>query len=163
MAGISVIHYISPVGVLEISCTFQGIVSIDFTEEAFQPEIGKASYKRIRTSECLVECTRQLEEYFKGTRRVFDLELKLEGTDFQKKVWKALLDIPYGCTATYGEIAAGIGNPKASRAVGNANNKNRIPIIIPCHRVVGSNGKLTGYAGGLWRKEWLLSHEKNTY
>jgi methylated-DNA-[protein]-cysteine S-methyltransferase len=101
-----------------------------------------------------------LEEYFKGTRREFDLKLRIEGTDFQRRVWDSLCGIPYGCTASYGEIAAIIGNPKASRAVGNANNRNRIPIIIPCHRVVGCNGKLTGYAGGLWRKEWLLSHEK---
>jgi len=103
----------------------------------------------------------QLQEYFAGKRKVFDLELAPSGTDFQKKVWQALLKIPYGKTATYKEIAAAIGHPKAARAVGMACNKNPIAIIIPCHRVVGSNGSLTGYAGGLEMKKRLLELELN--
>lgn len=102
----------------------------------------------------------QLEEYFSGSRTEFDLPLNPEGTEFQKSVWKALCEIPYGETATYGEIAAKIGNPGACRAVGMANNRNPIAIIIPCHRVVGAGGSLTGYAGGLDKKDFLLKLEK---
>ena len=101
----------------------------------------------------------ELEEYFSGERKCFSVPIKPEGTDFQKKVWAALCDIPYGETASYGEVAKMIGNTKACRAVGMANNKNPIAIIIPCHRVVGANGTLTGYAGGLDKKEFLLKLE----
>lgn len=101
----------------------------------------------------------QLEEYFSGSRTAFDLPLQPQGTEFQRTVWQALCEIPYGETATYGEIAAKISNPKACRAVGMANNRNPIAIIIPCHRVVGANGTLTGYAGGLDKKEFLLKLE----
>lgn len=103
----------------------------------------------------------QLAEYFAGQRKEFDLPLAPEGTPFQHTVWEKLLEIPYGATATYGEIAAATGNPKASRAVGSANGRNPICIIIPCHRVIGSGGKLTGYAFGLERKTFLLKLEKN--
>ena len=103
---------------------------------------------------------KQLDEYFAGIRKEFDIPIKLEGTDFQIKVWKELLKIPYGETCTYLDIAKHIGNPKAYRAVGMANNKNKIMIIIPCHRVIGSNKKLVGYAGGLDVKEKLLKLEK---
>ena len=107
----------------------------------------------------LLEAKKQLEEYFEGKRREFDLPIKQEGTDFQKKVWKALCEIPYGETRTYKEVAKMVGNEKASRAVGMANNKNNIPIIVPCHRVIGSNGKLVGYALGLDVKKYLLDLE----
>jgi O-6-methylguanine DNA methyltransferase len=103
---------------------------------------------------------KQFSEYEKGMRKVFDLPLHLIGTDFQKKVWNALLEIPYGETRTYQEIAIRIGNPKAVRAVGGACNRNPVGIIVPCHRVIGKNGSLTGYAGGLSYKELLLKHEK---
>lgn len=103
----------------------------------------------------------QLDEYFKGLRKNFDLPLLLDGSEFQIKVWKALMTIDYGKTATYGDIAKLIGSPKASRAVGGANNKNKIAIIIPCHRVIGSSGTLTGYAGGLGIKKYLLDLEHN--
>lgn len=102
----------------------------------------------------------QIEEYLEGKRSTFDLPLKLEGTEFQKKVWNALIEIPYGSTVSYKHIAKAIGNEKASRAVGMANNKNPILLIVPCHRVVGANGKLVGYAGGLDIKEKLLNIEK---
>lgn len=103
---------------------------------------------------------RELEEYFQGKRKEFSVPLKPDGTEFQKKVWKALTEIPYGETRTYGEVAAAVGNDKASRAVGMANHCNPIPVIIPCHRVIGKNGKLTGYAGGLEKKTALLDLER---
>jgi AraC family transcriptional regulator of adaptative response/methylated-DNA-[protein]-cysteine methyltransferase len=102
----------------------------------------------------------QLKEYFKGERKEFDIPLDLVGTDFQKKVWKSLMQIPYGSTISYGEQAKRNGKPKAVRAVANANAKNKISIILPCHRVIGADGKLTGYGGGLWRKEKLLEFEQ---
>lgn len=107
----------------------------------------------------LKETEKQLNEYFEGKRRTFNLPLEPQGTEFMKKVWKSLQDIPYGETKTYKEIAEKIGNPKASRAVGMANHKNPIPIIIPCHRVIGSNGKLVGYALGMDMKGFLLELE----
>lgn len=103
---------------------------------------------------------RQLSEYFSGKRNTFDLKLNPKGTDFMKKVWRELLNIPYGETRTYKEVAEKIGNPKGARAVGMANNKNPIPIIIPCHRVIGKNKKLVGYALGLDMKEFLLNLER---
>jgi len=104
----------------------------------------------------------QLDEYFNGKRKVFDLHLALHGTDFQIKVWNALRTIPYGETISYGQLAAMTGNPKACRAVGMANNRNPVPVIVPCHRVIGSNGSLTGYAGGLELKQNLLELERLT-
>lgn len=109
--------------------------------------------------EVLEDAVRQSEEYFKGERKVFSLKLNPEGTDFQKRVWDALLTIPYGKTVTYLELSKALGDVKAIRAVANANGKNPLWIIVPCHRVIGSDGSLTGYAGGLSRKKWLLEHE----
>ena len=102
----------------------------------------------------------QLEEYFKGERKEFDIPLDLVGTEFQKQVWLNLLKIPYGCTTTYAKQAELLGKPSAVRAVANANGKNKISIILPCHRVIGTNGSLTGYGGGIWRKKKLLEFEK---
>ncbi len=102
----------------------------------------------------------QLDEYFAGERDSFDLRLEPNGTEFQRAVWNALGQIPYGETRSYGQIAAQVGRPKAARAVGMANNRNPIAVIVPCHRVVGSGGALVGYAGGLERKIWLLDHER---
>ncbi|MGA2528507.1 MAG: methylated-DNA--[protein]-cysteine S-methyltransferase [Acidimicrobiales bacterium] len=110
-------------------------------------------------SAILAKAAEQLEEYFGGTRTSFDLPLAPKGTAFQMKVWWALGDIAYATTESYGAVAARTGNPKASRAVGMANNKNPLAIVLPCHRVIGSNGSLVGYGGGLWMKEWLLQHE----
>jgi methylated-DNA-[protein]-cysteine S-methyltransferase len=109
----------------------------------------------------LPRAIRQLGEYFDGVRREFDLPLRLEGTAFQRRVWAALLTIPYGETLSYGELAKRIDNPNASRAVGLANGRNPISILVPCHRVIGADGSLTGYGGGLDRKRWLLAHEGN--
>lgn len=107
----------------------------------------------------LEDCVIQLQEYFKSNRTMFDLNLNLQGTDFQKKVWKQIEQIPYGKTISYLELSKQLGDIKAIRAVANANGKNPLWIIIPCHRVIGSDGSLTGYAGGLHRKQWLLEHE----
>lgn len=104
-------------------------------------------------------CKKQMEEYFKGTRTNFDLPFIAQGTFFQEKIWKELQNIPYGATISYKELAKRIGNPKSVRAVGTANGRNPISIIIPCHRVIGSDGSLTGYGGGIDKKRWLLEHE----
>ena len=106
------------------------------------------------------QLVKEINEYFQGTRQDFDVPLHTPGTDFQNRVWRALQEIPYGETTSYQEIAKRISNPKAVRAVGTANGMNRIAIVIPCHRVVGSDGKLTGYGGGIWRKDWLIDHER---
>lgn len=108
----------------------------------------------------MIAAKKQLAEYFNGTRQEFDLPLAPEGTPFQRKVWSALCTIPYGETKSYKEIAVQVENPKGSRAIGMANNKNPIMIVVPCHRVIGANGSLTGYAGGLDVKQWLLAHEQ---
>ena len=107
----------------------------------------------------LENCVNQLQDYFEGHRKTFNLNLHPEGTEFQKKVWKLLEDIPLGKTISYLQLSKQLGDPKAIRAVANANGKNPLWIIIPCHRVIGSDGSLTGYAGGLHRKQWLLNHE----
>ena len=110
--------------------------------------------------ETLKTARRQLEEYFSKQRKDFDFPLLLKGTDFQLRVWKALTKIPYGSTKTYKEQTLELGDIKAIRAVASANGKNPMSIVVPCHRVLGSDGRLTGYAGGLWRKKWLLEHEE---
>ncbi len=108
---------------------------------------------------CVKECRNQINEYFKGKRKTFTVGFQLKGTDFQRRVWNELAKIPYGGQVSYKDIAVGIGNEKACRAVGNANGKNPMAVIVPCHRVIANNGKLGGYGGGLWRKQWLLEHE----
>ena len=112
-----------------------------------------------KTPNSLKKAVLQLEEYFKGERREFELHLNPSGTDFQRKVWRALLDVPFGKTLSYLELSKQLGDVKAIRAVAAANGKNPLWIIIPCHRIIGSDGSLTGYAGGLHRKKWLLNHE----
>lgn len=111
--------------------------------------------------EQLLNCVTQLKAYFREERQDFDLKLNPKGTNFQKRVWQHLAQIPYGKTCSYLELSKQIGNPKAIRAVANANAKNPLWVIIPCHRVIGSDGSLTGYAGGLHRKQWLINHESN--
>jgi methylated-DNA-[protein]-cysteine S-methyltransferase len=146
--------YDSKVGILEIEGTEEAITRVNFSDK-----------RNIRGDKNLPpviqECRKQLDEYFKGKRKTFSLALQLEGTDFQKKVWSELRKIPFGKTASYKDIATAIGKEKAIRAVGGANGKNNIVIIIPCHRVIGADGDLVGFGGGLWRKVWLLNHEKS--
>ena len=142
----------TPIGPIEVSVNEDGaVVRVMFADDAARGigETGKACARAVR----------QLEAYFSGERRSFDLELDPEGSDFEKQVWEKLLLIPYGATTTYGEIARKLGDLGASRAVGLANARNPIGIIIPCHRVIGADGDLTGYAGGMHRKRWLLAHE----
>ena len=115
--------------------------------------------REINETAVLRAAFQQLEEYFAGARQKFDLPLQPQGTAFQQQVWKALLDVPFGQTAAYLDIALKLGDRKKIRAVGAANGRNPVSIIIPCHRIIGSNGNLIGYGGGLWRKEWLLKHE----
>ena len=139
-----------------------GIIGIRDNNNAIT-EVFYSKYKindHLKETPLIRECFNQLKEYFQGTRREFTIPIEAEGSEFQKKVWKALLDIPYGQTRTYKEIAIAIGNEKACRAVGMANNRNPISIIIPCYRVIGANGKLVGYGGGLDIKEKLLNIEK---
>jgi methylated-DNA-[protein]-cysteine S-methyltransferase len=149
--GQHVAYYQSPIGTLEITGTEAGIVAIRFLDEppAVLPEIHPALETGIQ----------QLDEYFQGQRREFTLPLQLSGTDFQQRVWSALLNIPFGATRSYLEIAEALGDRNAVRAVGLANGQNPIAIVVPCHRVIGSDGSLVGYGGGLWRKQWLLEHE----
>lgn len=144
-------YYKSPVGLLKIKCEEEYIIEVSFAQEELEENLNEA----------IIQCKRELEEYFNGDRKIFDVKLKYTlGTEFQQKVWDALKDIPYGEVVSYKYIANKIGNEKAVRAVGGANNKNPIAIIVPCHRVVGSNGKLVGYAGGLDVKEHLLMLEE---
>ena len=138
----------SPIGPLFLVADDEGLREVRFELD-----------RRPHSPQKLAEVRRQLEEYFAGERLTFDLFLKPKGTDFQQSVWQALTTIPYAVTTSYGQISQQIQRPKASRAVGAANGRNPIPIIIPCHRVIGSTGTLTGFAGGLAAKQWLLEHE----
>ncbi len=147
----------TPIGTLLIAGDGEAVRRIDF------PRNGKKSAPAEGWTESargpVGQAVKQLSEYFAGKRAEFDLPLAPEGTEFQRTVWRNLQDIPYGETISYGELAKRVGNPKASRAVGAANGQNPIPIVIPCHRVIGANGKLTGFGGGLPTKEALLALE----
>lgn len=144
--------YNSKIGDIYITADENSLLSVGF-KESTGTQTGK--------NDVIKAVVKQLDEYFSGKIKTFDLPLNSKGSEFQKKVWKELQKIPYGETRSYKEIAAAIGNPKAARAVGNANNKNPIAIIIPCHRVIGSNRRLIGYAGGIDKKEILLKLEKS--
>jgi methylated-DNA-[protein]-cysteine S-methyltransferase len=143
-------YYLSPIGLMEICGSDKGISSVKFV--AYLNE-------RVYFPETLAECVKQLNEYFIGERKTFDLKLDIQGSEFQKKVWVKVAKIPFGKIKTYHDIAASVKDVGAVRAVGGANAKNKVAIIIPCHRVVGQDGNLTGYAGGIWRKQWLLEFE----
>lgn len=143
-------YYNSPVGILELSATDKGLCGLYFVEEKLWDE---------NPNEILHETIKQLKEYFHEGRKEFELPLDIQGTEFQKKVWDQLLQIPFAATRTYLDIAKNLGDRNSLRAVGLANGKNKISIIIPCHRVIGADGELTGFGGGLWRKKHLLEHE----
>jgi len=147
----------TPIGKVQICASSKGITKVHIMDDGDNTHRSKSQGKG---SEHITDCCHQLDEYFKGNRKSFNLSMDLDGTDFQKKVWAALQSVPYGETCSYGEIARYIGKPRAQRAVGSANHSNPVAIIVPCHRIIGSNGSLTGYGGGLWRKEWLLEHER---
>ena len=141
----------TPLGLAQISGNELGLQSVKIIDE------GELSTV---TPEVLKDAVQQLSEYFEGNRTEFQLKLNPKGTEFQQKVWNALLQIPFGKTTSYQQLTLQLGDPKAIRAVASANGKNPLWIIIPCHRVIGSDGSLTGYAGGLHRKQWLLDHEQ---
>jgi len=147
----------SPVGPLTLIVDADGALVALYTHE--QKYFPDAAALGERDDTVAQDAARQLEEWFAGTREEFDLELRPRGSDFQRAVWEQISCIPMGRTATYGELAALLGRPTASRAVGAATGRNPISIIVPCHRVVGASGALTGYAGGVERKRWLLDHE----
>jgi methylated-DNA-[protein]-cysteine S-methyltransferase len=144
--------YDSPLGLLHIFATEHGVSHIQFSEQGFRSEI-------VHSNTFVEQCINELREYFEGKRTQFTIPLAPSGTEFEEMVWKKLLHVPYASTCSYLDIANRMNNPKAIRAVGRANGANPIAIVIPCHRVVGADGSLTGYAGELWRKRWLLDHE----
>ena len=143
----------SPLGLLEIQCTEGYICSIKFIDDTAPPP------SHSEQDPLISQCWQQLDEYFAGTRKEFTFPVYQEGTDFQKQVWTQLMTIPYGITISYAELSKQLGDIKKIRAVGTTNGKNKLAIVVPCHRVIGSNQQLTGYAEGLWRKRWLLDHE----
>jgi len=153
------LNYESPIGPIEIIGTDTAISSIMFSDQNLTSIVDHQEDLPV----VLQECYRQLDEYFKGNRQEFTIPYVMNGTDFQQIVWNTLLMIPYGNTTNYRDMAAAVDHVKAIRAVGNANGRNKLSIIIPCHRVIGADGSLTGYAGGLWRKEWLLEHERKHF
>lgn len=149
-------HIKTPLGIAKILGDEDGLVEISVQNEEVSTSLDLTTEN---IPDCLKDVAIQLEQYFNGTRKTFDLKLNPQGTDFQKKVWNELLNIPFGKTRTYLEQTKKLGDPKAIRAVASANGKNPLWIVVPCHRVIGSDGSLTGYAGGIWRKKWLLEHE----
>jgi len=154
-------HTPSPIGLLQIFASAGAVVRINFSQpDQSLPELGSGDETDPESHPLLAAAVEQLALYFAGHLQHFSLPLALAGTQFQRLAWDALLDIPYGQTTTYAQQAVKIGNPAARRAVGAANGRNPIPILVPCHRVIGSRGDLTGYGGGVDRKAWLLAHEQ---
>ena len=147
-------YYESPVGLLKIGGTETYISELSFIDNKEQIIHGEPG-----VSDIIHYCTEQLIEFFAGKRKTFNIPIHQEGTDFQKRVWGELSDVPFGKTASYLDIAKRLGDAKCIRAAASANGKNKIAIIVPCHRIIGSDKSLVGYSGGMWRKKWLLQHE----
>lgn len=154
VSNLQTTYYKTPIGTAKIVGDKNGIQSVSVLDDDIETSIEIPIY--------LQNCVTQLNEHFTGNRKKFDLKLNPQGTTFQQSVWKELLNISFGKSRTYLEQTKQLGDPKAIRAVASANGKNPIWIIIPCHRVIGSDGSLTGYAGGVWRKKWLLEHESGS-
>ena len=156
----------APLGPMVAIASEKGLCLLEFGDRRMLESEFADLQKRLNAvllpgkNEFTEEAVRQIQEYFAGTRKTFSVPLHAPGTEFQQRVWAALREIPFGEMRSYGEIASAIGDPKAVRAVGTANGMNRIAIMIPCHRVIGADGALTGYGGGLWRKDWLIKHEE---
>lgn len=150
MSDLAFAYWQSPVGLIEFGCSAAGLTGLNFVDGPRHP---------VSETSLLADATEQIEAYFAETLTAFDLPLDLRGTEFQRRVWAELLTVPFGQTATYLAIALALENSQAVRAVGAANGQNPVSIVVPCHRIIGSDGKLIGYGGGLWRKEWLLRHE----
>ncbi len=146
----------SPIGELTLTAVGGSLTGVHMSEQRHIPKIPD-DYRRDDAG--LAHVVEQLEAYFAGELTDFEIPMTMRGTDFQRRVWASLCEIPYGETISYGELARRVGNPKASRAVGLANGRNPLAIVVPCHRVIGADGSLTGYGGGLERKVWLLEHE----
>jgi methylated-DNA-[protein]-cysteine S-methyltransferase len=147
-------YYESPIGLLKIGGTEHYIAELTFVDNKEQIAHGEPGI-----SDVIHQCTEQLIEFFQGRRKDFTIPVHQDGTEFQKRVWSELLEIPYGKTISYLDLAKRLGDPKVIRAAAGTNGKNKIAIIVPCHRVIGSDKTLVGYSGGLWRKKWLLQHE----
>ncbi|HBF88416.1 MAG TPA: cysteine methyltransferase [Bacteroidales bacterium] len=152
---VDIAYYNSPIGLIEIKGTDKGISSLTFIEGEYE----NVENKEIPTN--LNDCITQLDEYFNHKRKIFSVKLDLIGSPFQEDVWQAIQSIPFGETSSYIDLATKIRNKAIVRAVGNANSHNPVLIIVPCHRIIGTKGSLTGYSGGLWRKDWLLNFERN--
>ena len=144
-------YYHSPIGQLKLQCSDKYIKTLSFSD--IEGPIENDEHKLLQT------CAKQLDEYFSGKRKQFNLPLNQDGTEFQMKIWDLLYRIPYGKTISYNELSKQYGDLKAIRAVASANGKNNIAIVVPCHRVIGSDYSLVGYTGGLWRKKWFIDHE----
>lgn len=152
--GFKYITYLpTPIGQLKITADENAVNSILFV-------FNNTKMEKENINSIVAQCKNELAEYFSGKRKEFDVPIRQAGTEFQQKVWNELLKIPYGETVSYEDIAVALGDKKSVRVVGSSNGKNQISIIVPCHRVIGKDGSLTGYAGGMWRKKWLLNHEK---
>jgi methylated-DNA-[protein]-cysteine S-methyltransferase len=149
-----IVYYRTPVGIAKITAEDDFITAITITDDEAAIEEPELAVLKIAIG--------QLDEYFAGKRKKFDLPIKQSGTDFQQQVWQQLLNIDYGTTVSYAQLSNQMKSPLAIRAIAAANGKNSLWIVVPCHRVIGSDGSLTGYAGGLWRKQWLLEHEATT-
>ena len=153
MEALYTAFYSSPIGLIEINSTDKAISSVLFVEQKSTPTSDILP-------DCMAACIEQLDEYFKGGRKNFTLPMLMEGTAFQQQVWQELTSVPFGKTTSYIALARKLKNPNAVRAIGSTNSKNKLCILLPCHRVIGNDGNLVGYAGGLWRKRWLLEHEQ---
>ena len=149
-------YYQSPLGLLRISCTENYITEVTFIDAIEKPP---SDHHKKKYPPIVIQCIEQFIQYFHGERRIFEFPVHQEGTAFQKRVWNELIGIPYGKTISYLELSRRLGDTKAIRAAASANGKNNIAIVVPCHRVIGSKNDLVGYAGGIWRKKWLLQHE----
>lgn len=146
----------TPIGGILLRSDGHALTGVELGQEETPLPFGEED----EPDEILDEAKQQFQEYFSGKRRDFDLPLSLKGTSFQERVWRSLAEIPYGETISYAELASRVGQPKACRAVGSANGRNRLAVILPCHRVIAADGSLGGYGGGLFRKKWLLDHEQ---
>ncbi len=150
-----------PFGELTVVASDKGVRYITFENDAHPKSYQNMSVIDDASHPVVARTVAQLHEYIKGTRRTFDVPLDLVGTEFQVQAWNALAKVPYGTTASYAQQAASIGRPKATRAIGAANGRNPVVVVLPCHRIVGADGSLTGFGGGLHVKKWLLDHEAN--
>lgn len=158
--NVEIVYYNSPIGALEIRSTGSTISDVLFVNSWKGAKVNEEELSFVKPKSAIIKtCIKQLDEYFAGKRTEFNFHISQVGTEFQQQVWAELCNIPYGRTISYLELSKRIGNVKAIRAVGTANGNNSICIIVPCHRVIGSNGELVGYGGDLWRKKWLLEHE----